>query len=113
MRTVRSGFPAVMVRSVLVRWTHVWKAGEEIVVGPYPVLRDLPVGENGDKHVHHVIGKRATIARIRRRVRGLISEDVWQQTLRDSYCVFRRVPSRMLQRVRERRDEPSVIRCHF
>ena len=40
------------------------KAGEEIAVGPYLVLRDLPVRENGDEHVHHVVGKRPTIARV-------------------------------------------------
>ena len=84
-----------------VRRPQVRELGEQIAVGPYFILRDLPIREDSQEGILDVVGECPAIARKGRRTRGVIAQEIWQQCPCNLPCLLRRIPARVLQRVRE------------
>src|SRR5919204_748523 len=81
------------LRPVFVWRPEVWELGEQVVVWTHPVLHHLPVREDGDIGIAHIVGEQATVVRISNRTLGVVSHDVRQQGLRHPLGVLRRVPT--------------------
>ena len=92
------------------RRAQVGEFGEQVFVGPYLILRHLSICEDGKEEIDDVVGECPAIVREGRRPRGIIGEDVRQQGPCHPRCFLRRIPTRVLQRVREDGDETGIVR---
>jgi hypothetical protein len=93
-----------------VRRSQVRELGEQIAVGPYFILRDLPIREDSQEGILDVVGECPAIGREGRRARGVIAQEVRQQCPCNPPCFLRRIPTGVLQRVREDGDEAGIVR---
>src|SRR5580700_7557382 len=96
-------------RSNLMRRANVGKGGGQVWVRPYVISRHLLIGEERREEIHDVVGERPAIVRVGRRPRGIIVEHVRQQDSGDPRCFRPRVPTGVLQRVREYRDKTGIV----
>ena len=78
-------------------------------MGTDVVPRHLPICENWEEDINDVVRERPAVVGTGRRVRGIISEDVWQESRCDSICFFSRVAARMFQRVGKYSDETGIV----
>ena len=79
-------------------------------MGPYFILRDLPIGEDSQEGILDIIGECPAIVREGRGARGVIAQEVRQQCLCNPPCFLRRIPTRVLQRMREDGNEAGIVR---
>jgi len=93
-----------------VRRPQVGKLGEQIAVRTYPIPRDFPIRDYSQEGIGDVIGGFAAIARVARRARGVIAQEIRQECPCHAPCFLRRIPARMLQRVSEDWDETEIGR---
>src|SRR5260370_29497393 len=92
------------------RRAEVRERGEQVLVGPDVISRHLSVGDDGNEDIHNVVGERPAIVGVASWPLGIIKEDVRQQSPGYPRCLLRRIPTRVLQRVREDGDETSIVR---
>jgi hypothetical protein len=92
-----------------VRRPQVWKFGEQIVVRADPIARHLSVCEDSQEGISCIVGECPAIAREGRRAARVIGHYVWQQRSRHSPCLLRRIPTCVLQRVREDGNETGIV----
>src|ERR671935_1475706 len=93
-----------------VRRAEVWELRQQIAVRAYVVPRHLPVREERDEMVGHVVGQGSPVLGIAGRTSRVVWQDVWQQRPRHTLRILRRVPACVLQDMREAVDEAVVGR---
>src|SRR6266404_5656006 len=96
--------------SGIVRWPEVGKLGKQIAVGPHLVLCHLPVCEDSQEGVSSVVGERPAIAREGCWAGGVVGQHIRQQSPCRSPCLLRRIPTCVLQSMREGGNEAGVVR---
>src|SRR5262245_51075937 len=82
---------------------------KQVAVGPYSVPRHLPVCEDSQEGISGIVGECPAVAREGRRAPRVIGQYVRQQRSH-SRCLLRRIPTRVLQLVRENSDETGIVR---
>src|SRR5262249_32820189 len=70
----------------------------------------LPVCEDRQEGISGVVGECPTVAREGGRAPRVIGQYVRQQRSRHSLCLLRRIPTRVLQLVRENSDKTGIVR---
>jgi len=83
---------------------------EQIAVWTYFVSRHLPVCENREEDIDGIVRQRSAVIRETRRVLRIVGQNVRQQSPCHQIRILRCIPARVLQRVREGRDESGIIR---
>ena len=78
-------------------------------MGPYLILGHLPVCEDGHEGITGVVGECPAIAREGCRAGGIIGQYLRQQRPCHLPCFLRRIPTRVLQRVREDGNETGIV----
>jgi hypothetical protein len=94
----------------IVRRPQIGELGKQIDVGPYLVPGHLPICEDCQEGVGGIVGERSAIARKGRRTRRVVGQHVGQQCSRHPPCFLRRIPTGVLQRMREDGDEAGIVR---
>jgi hypothetical protein len=61
---------------VLVWRPEVGKLGEEVVVWPHLVLRHLPVRQDSEQAINHIVGEQTTVVQLGNRARGIVGQDI-------------------------------------
>jgi len=84
-----------------VRRTYIRESGEQIAVGPYLVLRYLPIFHDANERIEGIVGKCPTVVGKGCRTRGIIGQEIWEQCACDALCIRRRISTGVLERVRE------------
>jgi len=96
--------------SGVVRRPKVGERGEQIAVGSYLILRHFPVCEDSQEGIDGVVSERPAIVREGCPVRGIIGQDLRQHCPCHPPCFRRRIPTSVLQRVREGGNETGIVR---
>ena len=69
--SIQSGKPSGLV------WRpQVGELGKEVVVWPHFVLRHLPVRQEGEQGIGHIVGEQTAVVRVGNRARGIVWEDI-------------------------------------
>ena len=92
-----------------VRRPQVGELGEQIAVRTYFIPGHLSVCEDGQNDISGVVGECPATVREGGGTLGIITQDIRQHCPCDSFCFLRRVPTRMLKRVRESSDETGIV----
>ena len=79
-------------------------------MGRNSISRYLPIREHRNEVSDDIVGQRPAVARVRSLAPRLIRQHVGQQGRCHPRCFLRRVPTRVLQRVREDGDKPRIVR---
>ena len=79
-------------------------------MGPYLVLRYVPICHDANERIEGIVGKCPTVVGKGRGTRGIIGQEIWEQCPRDPLCFQRRISTGVLERVREAPNETCVVR---
>ena len=93
----------------VVRRPQIGKLGKQIDVGLNSVLGHLPVCEDRQKSIARVVGECPSIGWKGRGPGRIIGHHLWQKRRCDPCGLIRRIPTRMLQSVREPGNETGVV----
>ena len=77
---------------------------------PYTISRHLSICEKREERINGVVGERPSVRGKTGRTRWIVEKHVRQQRPCHPVCFLRRIPTRVLQRVREDGDETGIVR---
>src|SRR5262249_37785337 len=106
---VLQSFSSALSSRSFVGRAHIGKLGDQIGVGSYFILGNLPICEDGQEGIEDILGECPAINGKGRRARRVIGQKIWQQCASHPFCFLRRITTCVLKRVRENGQETRVV----